>query len=273
MQRSIAYGLLLICTAAAGEEPTAATTPKFDFAAAAAKYAVEVRGSGKECESNQIDLLKWSNPIRGTLAGSVFLWTQGGIPAAACCMYAYRTQDGYAVDHELVSLTTEEIAGRHAGELMWQTEAPGIAWSPIPNAPAPAAHRSGRLVQMRKMATSFAGYLGTPATRRQELRLLPQPIYRFPDLADSDGGVFAYVQTTDPEVLLLMRANLQAQPATWEFAAARMTIVHAFLTVEEVRNPPPGDLVLTLQKRGGWLGLFKRPRVFQAEVEARKLPL
>ena len=30
---------------------------------------------------------------------------------------------------------------------------------------------------------------------------------------------------------------------------------------------------LALQKRGGWLGLFKRPKVFQAEVEARKLPL
>jgi hypothetical protein len=47
----------------------------------------------------------------------------------------------------------------------------------------------------------------------------------------------------------------------------------AFLTVEGVRNPPPGELVLALQKRGGWLGLFRRPSVFRAEVEARRLPL
>ena len=47
----------------------------------------------------------------------------------------------------------------------------------------------------------------------------------------------------------------------------------AFLTVEGLRSPPPGELVLVLQKRGGWLGLFRRSRVFQAEVEARRLSL
>lgn len=47
----------------------------------------------------------------------------------------------------------------------------------------------------------------------------------------------------------------------------------AFLTVEGLRSPPPGELVLVLQKRGAWLGLFRRSRVFQAEVEARRLSL
>ena len=47
----------------------------------------------------------------------------------------------------------------------------------------------------------------------------------------------------------------------------------AFLSVDGVRSPPAGELVLVLQKRGAWLGLFRRPRVFQAEVEARRLSL
>ena len=47
----------------------------------------------------------------------------------------------------------------------------------------------------------------------------------------------------------------------------------AFLSVDGLRSPPPGELVLVLQKRGAWLGLFRRPRVFQAEVEARRLSL
>jgi hypothetical protein len=47
----------------------------------------------------------------------------------------------------------------------------------------------------------------------------------------------------------------------------------AFLSVDGVRSPPPGELVLVLQKRGAWLGLFRRPRVFQAQVEARRLSL
>ena len=47
----------------------------------------------------------------------------------------------------------------------------------------------------------------------------------------------------------------------------------AFLSVDGVRSPPAGELVLVLQKRGAWLGLFRRPRVFQAGVEARRLSL
>ena len=68
--------------------------------------------------------------------------------------------------------------------------------------------------------------------RKQELRLLTQPIYRYPDSADSDGGVFAFVQTTDPEILLLLRANMTDSNPQWEFAAARMTIVHCVITVD-----------------------------------------
>jgi hypothetical protein len=231
MRRLSACGLLLIGMTAVADDPTAA--PRFDFASSAAKYEVEVRGSGKKCEPYQVDLLKWTNPIRGTLAGSVFIWTRDGMPQAACCMYAYRDKGGYAVDHELVSLTTEKLDASYAGESVWKAEDAGIAWSPIPKAPAPAATRPARLVQMRNLAKTFIGYIGTPAKRRTDLRLLPQPIYRHPEKAEMDGGVFAFVQATDPEVLLLMRINKKAESPVWEFAAARMTIVHAFLTVED----------------------------------------
>ena len=42
----------------------------------------------------------------------------------------------------------------------------------------------------------------------------------------------------------------------------------AFLTIEGVDDPPPGELVLVLQKKGGWLRLFQRPPVFVGVVEA-----
>ena len=35
--------------------------------------------------------------------------------------------------------------------------------------------------------------------------------------------------------------------------------------------PPPGELVLVLQKHGSWLELFRKPKVYRAEVEARRL--
>lgn len=43
----------------------------------------------------------------------------------------------------------------------------------------------------------------------------------------------------------------------------------AFLTLEGVDRPPEGELVLVLQKKGGWLRLFRKPRVFEATVEVR----
>lgn len=43
----------------------------------------------------------------------------------------------------------------------------------------------------------------------------------------------------------------------------------AFLSVTGLDEPPPGELVLVLTKRFDWRGLFRRPAVFQAEVEAR----
>lgn len=67
--------------------------------------------------------------------------------------------------------------------------------------------------------------------------------------------------------------RLHWQGDDYEIAIPEGTELPAFLTVDEVRFPPPGELVLVLQKRGAWLGLFKRPRVFHAEVEARRLPL
>ena len=230
-------GLLLRLTAGvanADEPANPPPVPKFDFANAAAKYTLLGRGSDKAFQPYEVDLLKWTNPIRGTAAGSVFLWTRDGIPQAACCMYAYRNGEmGYVVDHELVSLTSEPIEARYDGEIAWQTEKPGVDWKPVPDAPTPAPKRPARLIQMRNIASSMTGYLGTPTARKQELRLLPQPIYRYPDAADSDGGVFAFVQTTDPEILLLLRANLKDGEPRWEFAAARMTIVHCVITAAD----------------------------------------
>lgn len=69
------------------------------------------------------------------------------------------------------------------------------------------------------------------------------------------------------------RVRLHWEGDDYEIVIPGEAIPPAYLTVEGVRSPPPGELVLVLQKRGAWLGLFKRPKVFHAEVEARLLPL
>jgi hypothetical protein len=65
---------------------------------------------------------------------------------------------------------------------------------------------------------------------QEPLRLLPRPLYRY-DLASAkapdpnllDGGLFAYVLGTDPEVVLVLEAVGTAEKAGWQYAFARAT--------------------------------------------------
>lgn len=44
-----------------------------------------------------------------------------------------------------------------------------------------------------------------------------------------------------------------------------------YLTILGLDEPPEGDLIMVFRRRAGWLGLFRRAPLFQAEVEARAL--
>ena len=55
----------------------------------------------------------------------------------------------------------------------------------------------------------------------------------------------------------------------WTASLPAGTAAPAFLTVQGLDEPPPGDLVLVIPRRTGIAGLFKAPDVFQAAVDAR----
>lgn len=57
----------------------------------------------------------------------------------------------------------------------------------------------------------------------------------------------------------------------YEVAVPAGAALPAFLVVNGTKATPEGELVLVLQKRGGWQALFRRPAAFRAEVEARRL--
>jgi hypothetical protein len=61
-----------------------------------------------------------------------------------------------------------------------------------------------------------------------ELRLLPKPIYRYeaPQADAADGALFAFVQATDPEVLLLIDVRNRDGAPAWHYALARMSRVN-----------------------------------------------
>jgi hypothetical protein len=82
---------------------------------------------------------------------------------------------------------------------------------------------------MRRLAREFTGYEISAGSKgeRGELRLLPAPLYRYPEAESAvvDGALFSFVSTvgTDPEVLLLIEAHKVGGKTRWEYACGRFS--------------------------------------------------
>ncbi len=64
-------------------------------------------------------------------------------------------------------------------------------------------------------------------TDESELRLLPQPLYRYsdPNAGVTDGALFGYVMGTDPELFAIVEARDEVDGLEWQWAFARFTHV------------------------------------------------
>jgi hypothetical protein len=78
---------------------------------------------------------------------------------------------------------------------------------------------------MRAFAGEYSATVVASEKSPQELRLLPQPVYRYgrPGGAVADGAIFAFCKGTNPEVLLLVEAVKNGRELEWHHAFARMT--------------------------------------------------
>jgi hypothetical protein len=172
-------------------------------------------------------ILRWTNPVRDTFAGACFVWLVDGRPQAVASIYRYGVDGRVEEEHEFQSLATTGLTATREGKTVWAPRTAGIELAPIPGAPRPAATSAERLRQLRSLAREFHAYFDSPEDR-SELRLLPKPLYRYhtgrPD--QSDGALFAFVLTTDPEVLLVIESRPARGAATWHYGFARMSMVN-----------------------------------------------
>lgn len=167
--------------------------------------------------------LRWTNPIRKTADGAVFIWTLKGRPEAAACVYIYGES---GIDHEFQSLSLKPLTAEYRGQTVWTPVKPGVELKVVLGTNAPSRSATLRLSQMRGIARRFTASVGKDKARH-EIRLLTQPIYRY-KLKDSDlldGALFAFVQGTDPELLLLIEAWRKETKWEWRYGLARMTSV------------------------------------------------
>jgi hypothetical protein len=199
--------------------------------AAAAEYEMRVGSDDKPLELQREPVLHWSNPAQGEVHGNVFLWTRDGRPLAVGALFKWFSPHTHMA-HEFHSLAEEPLRAKFHGVPVWKTNEAGVRFVDVPKAPAPAANEAQRLVQLKQLAKDFAGSKKSPSGSEAELRLLPQPIHRYaaPKQGILNGGLFAFVEGTDPEIFLLIEARGEdAANARWQFAATRM------VAAEEVR--------------------------------------
>jgi hypothetical protein len=170
-------------------------------------------------------VLLWTNPVRRGGNGAVFLWVADGRPEAVASFYQFKLNGMLNEDHEFQSLAFTALTAMKDGREVWFPTGPGVTLTAISGAPAPANVPAERQRQLRTLASHFKAFVDSP-TNPSELRLLAKPLYRYEtDRADRpDGALFAFVQATDPEVLLLIESGAQDGAIVWRYGLARMSM-------------------------------------------------
>jgi hypothetical protein len=230
-----AFCCLLAASLVRGDEPN---NEKARAAAALEHGRAEVgkitiRAAGPGGEAFRLvsePLLRWSNPIRGSLCGEVYIWTLKGRPEVVGSFLEW-FQPIESREIELHSLSIGPLVAERPDHLDWTAPRAGVELKPIPGVPAPAETPAQRLRQMRELAKDFTARQISGTGVEYEMRLLQQPVYRYEGTEGDliDGALFVFVHAGDPEVFLQVEARKARGSAEWQYALARFNSV--FLAV------------------------------------------
>jgi len=220
----LALGLTLLAQLPASEaESKVVLYPYYARQAAAYDFARDEQRQ-QRLKLQPRPVLNWTNA--DNFMGSVFLWTYGGRPELIGCVGSRQTATGECfVFHELHSLSLGVIQPVKfgEGERVWKPTQAGVELLDVDGAPAPADSERQRLTQMRNLAREFTGWMKQDGDTT-ELRLLPQPVYRYQALEQDaiDGALFAFVwKGTDPDILLMLENREVRGTQRWQYALAR----------------------------------------------------
>jgi hypothetical protein len=239
--------LVLVC--ALGQEPSAAAAGKANLAKTRSELLLQLHTNDaagfsifldaqrtQKLELQRKPVYRWTNPTRsGGQSGEVYVWTYRGRPEVVGSIFSHPMADRVRrmICHELQSLSLAVLVVDREASEQWVPQAPGIELKPVAGAPAPAGTAAARLTQLRALAREFSGRSLSEQGKEWELRLLPQPLYRYestdPDVID--GALFALVSSagTDPEIMLLIEGRKTPSGPEWVYAAARFSDMSLWL--------------------------------------------
>jgi hypothetical protein len=227
----LAMGLLLP-RAVLSDEPAAEARPRTRADYLRETYAEEAKkhefyhDAARRQPLSLVDhpVMNWDN--EAVWSGDVFVWTHAGRPEVIGCMLSGPGTKGLRYVYNEFHLVAEQLIApaNLQTRRRWAPER-GLAIEALEGAAPPAAKAPARLSQMRKISQTFTAHM--QAREAWELRLLPQPLYRYGDDQSQtiDGALFAYVWTlgTDPELILLLECRRSGEQLAWHYAPVRFS--------------------------------------------------
>jgi len=238
--RATSVLLLLTCALLAADSlpaqddvPTSSAEQRLIFARAAARdYRFDLPGRRDQPQVTlqPEPLLRWNNHVIREDDGMLFLWTAGlkGRPVAAAQFFVVQSD----WHHEFQSLSSHGFDARCAGagseNWSWQPERPGCDLLRADGIDSVADSAAQRLRQMKSIAERFSAAVDPSGKFEspEQLRLLTTPVYRYavPEQGITDGALFAFVQGTNPEILVIVEAGgSKAEGLFWRYGFARMS--------------------------------------------------
>ena len=160
---------------------------------------------------------------------------------------------------EFKSVSLSPLTAMYKGTIEWQPRLAGVEYALVAGAPEPDKSSAKRLSQMRSLLEPFSASVSDPKNGRQILRLLSQPLYRYsqPERGILDGGLFAFVLTTNPEFLVVVEAQTIAGKPQWVYSPVRFTGRQCELLINNQQAWPRGTLPSTYDPSGPFYQLRK----------------
>ena len=173
-------------------------------------------------------VLRYADDTRQTHESSLWVWSDGGRPAAILALEFYpQDPQGPKWLYEIASLSTGRIAAEREGSFRWTATEPGLDFRSLDGGPLPAEKEARRLAQMKQLRGRFAAYENASAASggRIELRALATPLLHYADADQGilDGAIFSFANGTNPEVLLVLEARTVKDEPAWHYALVHLS--------------------------------------------------
>lgn len=196
--------------------------------------AYTVRGGAaldRELTLHSRPILKWTNPVSGIEHGALVMWQDGVRPAVFAQVFKIPAPELFWL-HECQSVASTPLEFRLNDKLTWGPKRGGAEFAPLkdvdaPTGKVPALVRQAKSLARRFTATEDFRTKPTSPVEKFELRLVTQPLHQYQsnERGILAGCVFAFVNGTDPEVILVLeaRASGETAPAAWYYVLCPMT--------------------------------------------------